>query len=127
MNTGPFYFEIQADDPTRAMRFYGEIFGWKFTAIPGLPLPYWQIETTGLKGGLMQRPAKTPPPQCGTNAFTCSMEALDFDAVSEKILALGGIVALPKFAVPGKCWQGYFLDTEGNTFGIFQPDPRAGF
>jgi uncharacterized protein len=32
---------------------------------------------------------------------------------------------LPKFAVPGVCWQGYFIDTEGNTFGIFQPDPAA--
>jgi predicted enzyme related to lactoylglutathione lyase len=28
--------------------------------------------------------------------------------------------------VPGVCWQGYFLDTEGNTFGIFQPDQSAG-
>ena len=22
-------------------------------------------------------------------------------------------------------WQGYYLDTEGNTFGIHQPDPDA--
>jgi predicted enzyme related to lactoylglutathione lyase len=22
-------------------------------------------------------------------------------------------------------WQGYFIDTEGNTFGIHQPDPEA--
>jgi len=22
-------------------------------------------------------------------------------------------------------WQGYYLDTEGNTFGIHQPDPAA--
>jgi hypothetical protein len=27
--------------------------------------------------------------------------------------------------VPGVCWQGYFLDTESNVFGIFQPDPAA--
>jgi len=37
-----------------------------------------------------------------------------------KILSLGGKTALPKFAVPGVCWQGYFIDTEGNTFGLFQ-------
>jgi len=30
-----------------------------------------------------------------------------------------------KFAVPGRCWQGYFLDTEGNTFGVFEVDPDA--
>jgi len=45
----------------------------------------------------------------------------DFDSTEKKILKMGGIVALPKFEVPGKCWQGYFVDTEGNTFGIFQP------
>jgi hypothetical protein len=28
-------------------------------------------------------------------------------------------ISLPKFAVPGKCWQGYFQDPERNTFGVF--------
>ena len=124
MNT-PSYFEIQADDTKRAMKLYGEVFGWKFTEAPGLPVEYWRIETEGAKGGLLKRPMKTPPPMHGTNAYVCSMEVENFDATAQKILSLGGIVALPKFAIPGKCWQGYFLDTEGNTFGIFQVDPQA--
>jgi predicted enzyme related to lactoylglutathione lyase len=45
--------------------------------------------------------------------------------MAKTILNLGGIVALPKFAVPGRCWQGYFVDTEGNTFGIFEVDEKA--
>jgi uncharacterized protein len=121
----PAYFEIQADDTNRASRFYGEIFGWKFNRMERLPIDYWRIETQGPRGGLLKRPAKTPPPEHGTNAFVCSMEVADFDATAAKITQLGGIVALPKFAVPGVCWQGYFVDTEGNTFGIFQPDPAA--
>ena len=28
-------------------------------------------------------------------------------------------------AMTGMAWQGYYLDTEGNTFGIHQPDPGA--
>jgi uncharacterized protein len=28
-------------------------------------------------------------------------------------------------ALPGMAWQGYYLDTEGNTFGIHLPDPDA--
>lgn len=36
------------------------------------------------------------------------------------------MVALPKFAVPKTCWQGYFVDPEGNTFGIFEVDANAG-
>jgi uncharacterized protein len=121
----PAYFEIQADDCSGASRFYGEIFGWKFQKIEGLPVEYWRIETDGPRGGLLKRPAKTPPPEHGTNAFVCSMEVANFDETAAKIAKKGGIVALPKFAVPGVCWQGYFIDTEGNTFGIFQPDTAA--
>ena len=124
MNT-PSYFEIQADDLNRASRFYRDLFGWTFTKAEGLPVEYWRIETEGPRGGLLKRPAKTPPSGHGTNAFVCSMEVEDFDKVAQKIAALGGTVALPKFAVPGVCWQGYFLDTEGNVFGIFQADSQA--
>jgi predicted enzyme related to lactoylglutathione lyase len=53
------------------------------------------------------------------------MEVSDFEATVKCITDAGGIVALPKFAVPGVCWQGYFLDPDGNSFGIFQPDPSA--
>jgi predicted enzyme related to lactoylglutathione lyase len=121
----PAYFEIQADDTNRAVRFYREIFGWKFDKVDGLPIEYWRIETSGPRGGLLQRPAKTPPPEHGTNAFVCSMEVANFDDLAAKIASHGGKTALPKFAVPGVCWQGYFIDTEGNTFGIFQPDATA--
>jgi uncharacterized protein len=75
---------------------------------------------------LLQRPVKTPPPQSGTNAFVCSLEVEDFDATAATILKQGGIVALPKFAVPKTCWQGYFVDREGNTFGILEVDANAG-
>ena len=116
----PSYFEIQADDTSRAVAFYREIFGWKFTRAEGLPVEYWRIETEGPRGGLLKRPARTPPPQHGTNAFVCSMEVVNFDTTAAKVVSAGGQIALPKFAVPGVCWQGYFIDTEGNTFGIFQ-------
>lgn len=119
------YFEIQAEDTNRAINFYKEIFGWKFTKAEGLPVEYWRIDKAGVRGGLLKRPTKTPPSQFGTNAFVCSVEVANFDDTAQKIEGLGGIVALPKFAVPGTCWQGYFLDTEGNTFGIFQVDLQA--
>lgn len=122
---GPSYFEIQADDLKRAIRFYRSVFGWTFTRAEGLPIEYWRIETDGSRGGLLPRPAKAPPAGQGTNAFVCSIEVPDFDAIAKKITDNGGRVALPRFAVPGVCWQGYFLDTELNTLGIFQPDPQA--
>ncbi len=118
---GPAYFEIQADDPVRAAEFYGTLFGWKFEREPNLPIEYWRIETGGIRGGLLKRPAATPPPECGINGFVCSFAVDDFDAFSERTQAKGGIIALPKFEVPGVCWQGYFVDPDGNTFGVFEP------
>jgi hypothetical protein len=121
----PSYFEIQADDLGRATHFYEQIFGWKFIKEAEMPIEYWRIETGGLRGGMLRRPATAPPERSGANAYACSMEVESFDEIAQKIVSSGGAVALPKFAVPGKCWQGYFIDTEGNTFGIFEVDEKA--
>jgi predicted enzyme related to lactoylglutathione lyase len=62
----------------------------------------------------------------GTNAATLTMGVEDYDLYEQKILMAGGQVALPKMALIGMAWQGYYLDTEGNVFGIHQPDEKAG-
>jgi predicted enzyme related to lactoylglutathione lyase len=49
----------------------------------------------------------------------------NYDATDALILQSGGKSALPKYALPGMAWQGYYLDSEGNTFGIHQPDKHA--
>jgi predicted enzyme related to lactoylglutathione lyase len=117
---GMIYFEIQADDLSRAREFYTNVFAWKFQKAEGLPVEYWHIQTGDNPGGLLKRPAQTPPSKCGTNAFVCSFRVKDFDKSADLITELGGQIAMPKFLIPGKCWQGYFLDTEGNTFGAYQ-------
>ncbi|MEI2718286.1 MAG: VOC family protein [Candidatus Nanopelagicales bacterium] len=125
------HFEIQADDLERAKQFYAEVFGWKyqdFGAFTGSP--YWGVVTgpddqMGIDGGLLQRPAPAADPGQGVTAFVCTVGVEDFDDTAAKILAAGGRVALPKTALTGMAWQGYFLDTEGNTFGVHQPDPHA--
>ena len=116
------YFEIQADDCGRAVNFYKELFGWKIARQEGFPIEYWRINIS--EGAILPRPVKAPSGG-GTNAYVCSFEVANFDKFAEQALKLGARVALPKFAVPGVCYQGYFLDTEGNTFGVFQPDPEA--
>lgn len=124
------HFEIQAEKPERAMEFYKNIFGWDFQQWG--EKPYWMIMTAdkdskepGINGGLLPRPIKTPPTECGANSYVCTIQVDNYDAVAEKILSAGGIMAMPKFALVGMAWQGYFLDTEGNTFGLHQSDPNA--
>ncbi len=126
MNHGYIFFEIHVDDVKRAVAFYQTVFGWSFNRNAGVPIEYYDIETGGSRGGLLQRPVQAPSLGQGTNAFICSLEADNFDTIAEKILSNGGQVALEKFPVVGRCWQGYFIDTEGNTFGIFEVDEKAG-
>ncbi|MDQ1245980.1 MAG: uncharacterized protein QG597_347 [Actinomycetota bacterium] len=125
------HFEIQADDVERAKAFYAAAFGWEYEdygAFTGST--YWGITTgpedqMGINGGLLERPVGAPGPEQGTNAFVCTIGVADFDATERRILEAGGQVALPKMALTGMAWQGYFIDTEGNTFGVHQPDPEA--
>lgn len=127
------HFEIQVDDPERAIKFYRDVFGWQIDKWGDSEMEYWVVMTAekdskepGISGGLLKRPSETPKAGCGANAFVCTVLVEDFDATAEKIEAAGGKVALPKFPLAGMAWQGYFLDTEGNTFGIHQPDENAG-
>lgn len=125
------HFEIHVDDMERAKKFYGEVFGWSFEDWSDYAgMPYFGAVTgdanePGINGALMQR--QGPPPAQGQplNGYACTMGVEDYDATEAKILSQGGKSALPKYALPGMAWQGYYIDTEGNTFGIHQPDENA--
>ncbi len=126
------HFEIQADDIERAATFYRNVFGWTIEKWSGSTMEYWMIMTAekdskemGINGGLLKRPMHLSDAPCGANAYVCTMVVDNFDAMAEKITSAGGTVAMPKFALPKMAWQGYFIDTEGNTFGIHQPDEHA--
>ncbi|HLU23973.1 MAG TPA: VOC family protein, partial [Bacillaceae bacterium] len=111
--------------------FYGEVFGWKFedwSEYAGMP--YFGAVTGdagehGIDGALMQRQSPPPEPGQALNGYACTMGVADYDSTEAKILENGGKVALPKYALPGMAWQGYYIDTEGNIFGIHQPDENA--
>ena len=119
------YFEIQSSNPQRDIKFYKTVFDWKFIKENFVPIEYYRIETNSINGGLLIRPAKVPPQEGGTNAFVCSIQVDSFDSTRDLILKNGGQIALPKFAIPARCWQGYFIDLDNNTFGIFEVDPDA--
>lgn len=125
------HFEIHVDDMERAKKFYGEIFGWRFedwTDFAGMT--YFGAVTGdssehGIDGALMQRQGPPPEKNQPMNGFACTMGVEDYDSIEAKILSNGGILAMPKYALPGMAWQGYYIDTEGNVFGIHQPDENA--
>ena len=119
------YFEIQSSNPEREIGFYEAVFSWKFIREESVPIEYYRIETSTINGGLLKRPSPVPPPESGTNAYVCSIQVADFDKTCDEILRRGGRVAMPKFAIPNRCWQGYFVDPDNNTFGVFEVDENA--
>jgi predicted enzyme related to lactoylglutathione lyase len=125
------HFEIQSDDIDRAKAFYASAFGWTFEDYGHVTgSPYWGViagpeDEPGINGGLLQRPVAAPGPRQGTNAYVATVNVDDYDETERRILDAGGQVAPPKMALTGMAWQGYYLDTEGNTFGIHQVDPNA--
>ena len=123
------HFEIHAEDPDRAIRFYGKLFDWTFKKWDG-PMPYWLITTgpdsePGINGGLMKRMGPPPADMQAVNAYVCTTMVPNLDASVEKALANGGTMALPKMPIPGVGWLAYVKDTEGNIFGMMQNDPSA--
>lgn len=119
------YFEIQANEPEELATFYTEVFGWLFAKDPTIPVDYWRIQSDGMLGGLLKRPSPASSSEKGANAFVCSIMVEHFDTTAQKIMREGGKTVVNKFAVLGKCWQGYFVDPQGNAFGIFEVDEKA--
>ena len=117
------HFELPAHDPERASKFYKSVLGWTTEKWNG-PEDYWMVTTgsesePGINGGIM----RAPGPANGGVVNTVGVENLD-DCV-RKVLANGGQVVAPRMSVPGMGYMAYCKDTEGNTFGLMQPDPSA--
>ena len=119
------HFEISAEDPERATRFYSNVFGWKIQKWDG-PEDYWMATTgeegqPGIDGAIMRRSDLST----GGNSVINTMDAESVDELAAKIEQAGGRIVAPKMAVPGVGYFAYCQDTEGNTFGIMQADPSA--
>ncbi len=79
----------------------------------------------GINGGLMRR--QEPPPASGqaVNAYVCTVQVDDLDACLAAVASAGGATVVEKHAITGMAWQAYCTDTEGNLFGMHQPDESA--
>ena len=121
------HFEIPADDVERSKKFYSDLFGWKIEIWPGSTVDdkeYWMITTTdekgnkALGGGMMKR-------QMSQHQNTNFIDVESVDEYSSKVQQLGGKVVVPKMSVPGMGYLAYCLDTENNSFGIWETNESA--
>ena len=116
------HFEIDAENPERAIKFYEEVFNWKIVKWGG-PVEYWLITTgnedeEGIDGGLSKRGKEGP-----TTVNT--IEVAKIDEYIKKVENSGGTITSPRHPVPGVGWMAYFKDPEGNVFGMMELDESA--
>lgn len=126
------HFEIHATDVTQAMEFYGGLFGWTFTRMPGgEDVDYQLIDGVdigvdkSLSGGLMRRMDQPPAAGSPVRGGTMTFEVDDCDERYAWALSHGGAEALPPsdYAGIGRC--AYVEDGQGNIVGMITPVQEA--
>jgi predicted enzyme related to lactoylglutathione lyase len=122
------YFQIPSDDIERSKVFYNQLFGWKIDKSPESNTPEgmenWTVTTTDDKGdnALVGGMSKRQMPQ---QQITNFIDVKSVDEYSSKAEKLGGKVVVPKTVVPGMGYYAVCVDTENNSFGIFESNENA--
>jgi uncharacterized protein len=129
------HFELPADNPERAAKFYRELFGWEINRFEGSSderegFEYWMVKTVptdadgrparpGVNGGLMRR---MYPGQAPVNYIAVD----NVDEFGRRAERLGAKIMMAKTPVPGMGWFAQLTDPEGNVIAIWETDSSAG-
>jgi uncharacterized protein len=110
------WFEIPADDPGRAAKFYENVFGWKVEKWEG-PFDYWMVTTgeaeePGIDGAIMTK-------EMG-EVVRDTISVDSYDEFAKKIEDAGGKKLTEKMEIPMMGYTGSFQDSEGNIFAILE-------
>ena len=109
------HFAVHAENLDRARRFYGDVFGWRFT--PWGPPDFYLIETgtpkaPGIRGALQKR--QVGPVAGGVNGFECTISVDDVEAAAARITEAGGTILYGPMTITNVGRVVQFRDTEGN-------------
>ena len=122
------HFEIHAENPERAIKFYTNVFGWKINQWG--KEPYWMVNTgenkpgdtyPGINGGLLIRKGKPPIEGQAVNSYVCTIGVDDLEKHLKNVKKEGGKQVVDTVTIPNIGTLAYCKDTEGNIFGIIQP------
>ena len=117
------HFEIPADNPKRAQKFYSTVFGWNINSMPDMG--YALLGTTevdknqmptkpgAINGGMLKR-------QAPVKSVVITINVASIDDAAKKIVKQGGKVVRKKSKVGDMGYAAYFKDTEGNVMGLWQ-------
>jgi predicted enzyme related to lactoylglutathione lyase len=121
------HYAINAADVDRALRFYQNVFGWKFQAY-GPPGFYMVDEesakmTVRLRGSLQKR--REIVPGVSIRGFECTISVENIEAAADRVEKNGGKIVMPICTLAGVGRLLFFQDPEGNIAGAMQYDSEA--
>ena len=121
------HFAINANDVSRARRFYEKVFGWKFEAY-GPPDFFMVTEASAtahvnLRGSLQKR--RELVKGTAMTGFECTISVDDIQRTKTAIEANDGKIVMPICTLAGIGRLLFFQDPEGNLAGAMQYDPNA--
>jgi predicted enzyme related to lactoylglutathione lyase len=117
MGSGVVAFDISGPDPGELHRFYGEVFGWTITPVPGMNYAF--VDTgagSGISGGIGG--AQEGP---GQVAFYVASD--DLQATLDRAEVLGGKTTQPVVVIPNTVSLAMFADPQGHEVGLVGPVP----
>lgn len=125
------HFEIPADKPDRARKFYAATFGWKMNEMPGMD--YTMVSTGPVDDQGMPKEPGFIGGGIGKRADPLAHPVVTImvDEINDALKTIeknGGKILKAKAPVGDGSmgWTAYFKDSEGNTVGLYQwpPSPR---
>ena len=114
------HFEVPAQDTSRALSFYGGMFGWQFESYEGSPTDYHMTRFDEETGAAVHSAAEGG----GIPGIFVYFDVDDIQAGTARVKELGGEAEEPG-PVPNMGWFARCKDSEGNDFGLWQNDASA--
>ncbi len=110
------FFEIPADDFSRAVAFYSEVFNCELVEMccEAEKMAFFP----SCEGAISSAPNFKP----SADGILISLNTADIEATLKVIESKGGKIITPKTKVEaeGRGWFAIFMDSEGNKVGLYQ-------
>ena len=117
MGSAVVHFDISGPNPEELHKFYGEVFGWTITPVPGMNYAFADTEAgSGINGGIGG--AREGP---GQVAFYVASD--DLQATLDRAEVLGGTTTQPVVVIPNTVSLAMFADPQGHEVGLVGPAP----
>jgi predicted enzyme related to lactoylglutathione lyase len=114
------WFQVGTTDAEQAKRFYGDLFGWRYTLDPNSEGKYYLVSYPGAdapSGGIFDTDGEFP------DHAIFMVVVPDVAAVCAQVERLGGKVLVPPTTSKDGLVFADLHDPAGNHFGVFTPPP----